>query len=81
MDVDEVADELYALAPRDFVAARDARSKEAKAAGDPDAAKQIAALRKPTVVAWVANLLVRRRADDVEPLLEPATRCARRPRR
>jgi hypothetical protein len=70
VDVDEVADELYALAPRDFIAARDARSKEAKAAGDPAAAKQIAGLRKPTVVAWVANLLVRRRADDVAPLLE-----------
>ena len=70
VDVDEVAAELYGLPPRDFVAARDARAKEAKADGDADAARAISVLRRPTVVAWLANLLVRERPDQVEPLLE-----------
>jgi hypothetical protein len=70
MDVDAVAAELYGLPPRDFVAARDAKAKQARSDGDAAAAREIAALRKPTVVAWLANLLVRERADQVEPLLE-----------
>jgi hypothetical protein len=69
-DVDAVADELYALHPGEFIAARDARVKAARAAGDRDAAARIAALRKPTVVAWLANLLARESGDHVRPLLE-----------
>lgn len=68
-DVGEVADELYALRPTDFIAARDARVKAAKAAGDPDQAKAIGELRKPTVVAWLANQLARHRPDEVAPLV------------
>jgi chromosome segregation ATPase len=69
-NVDEVADELYALHPAEFVAARDARAKQARAAGDREGARRISGLRKPTVVAWLANLLARERADSVRPLLE-----------
>jgi hypothetical protein len=36
-EVEEAADQLYALSPREFTAARDARAKEAKEAGDKDA--------------------------------------------
>ena len=70
MDVDQVADELYGLTPEQFTPARNARANEAKAAGDKDAAAQIAGLRKPTAVAWLANSLARQRPDEIGPLLE-----------
>jgi hypothetical protein len=68
--MDEVADELYGLTPEQFTPARNARVKEAKAAGDKDAAAQIAGLRKPTAVAWLANALARQRPDEIGPLLD-----------
>lgn len=70
MDVDSVADELYSLPPEQFVAARDDRVKEARDDGDREAARAIAAFRRPTVVAWLANLLARHHPEDVEPFLE-----------
>lgn len=70
MDLDAVADELYALPPSEFVAARGKRSKQARAEGDAGLAAAITKLRKPTVGAWLANLLVRERADDVGRLIE-----------
>src|SRR5436190_709022 len=57
--LDDVADELYGGAPSDFIAGRDAAAKRAKADGDRELAEQIAALRKPTVSAWLVNLLFR----------------------
>src|SRR4051812_4233450 len=69
-DFDPTADALYALSPRDFTAARDERAAELRKAGDRDGAAAIKALRKPTVTAWLANQLVRRHRDEVEPLLE-----------
>jgi hypothetical protein len=67
---DDAADELYGLSPRDFTGARDARAKEVKASGDAQTARQIKALRKPTVAAWLANQLVREHREEVSPLLE-----------
>ena len=63
------ADELYALPPEEFTAARDAAAKAAKV-GDPDRAKELKALRKPTVSAWLVNLLAAHEADLLEQLLE-----------
>lgn len=70
MDVDAVADELYGLAPNAFTPRRDALVKQARSAGDREAAAEIAALRKPTVVAWLANQLARRSPEAIAPLLE-----------
>ncbi|MEU9479786.1 hypothetical protein [Streptomyces sp. NPDC048191] len=70
MDLDAVADELYALRPEEFVAARDRRALEAREAGEHALAKEIGALRRPSLAAWAGNLLVRRRREEVEPLLE-----------
>ena len=53
--LDAIAAELYALPPVEFTAARNARASAV--AGD--LAKQVKALRKPTVVAWAVNLLAR----------------------
>jgi hypothetical protein len=65
VSVDDVADELYALPPEDFTAARDAAAKNA----DGDDRKAVKALRRPTVSAYVINALVRRRREEVEALV------------
>lgn len=57
MDFDEVADELYAGDPAEFVSVRNQRAKEAKAAGDAALAERIRALRKPTLAATIVNRL------------------------
>jgi hypothetical protein len=69
-DVEELTDPLYDLPPGQFVAARDAAARQARAAGDRDAAAAIAALRRPTVVAWLANLLARQRPQEMTRFLE-----------
>ncbi|RDI36013.1 hypothetical protein DEU38_101493 [Rhodococcus sp. AG1013] len=69
MDVEEVADELYGLDPSVFVAARTGRVEQAKARKDRDAARALAALRKPTTVGWLVNLLARESPDDVSAVL------------
>jgi len=62
--------ELYTAPPDGFVAARDELVAEAKAAGQTDRAKQLGKLRKPTVAAWVVNLLAIRRPELVDQLVE-----------
>ena len=58
--------ELYALPPEEFTAARD---RAAKAAGDRDRAKQLKALRRPSVSAWLVNLLAVNEGDLLEQLI------------
>jgi hypothetical protein len=70
VDLDEVADELYALPPEEFIPARKAREDEAKADGDKALAKEIGALPKPSTAAWVCNLLVREARDEIAGLVE-----------
>jgi hypothetical protein len=55
--------ELYLLDPDEFMARRQDLADQARAAGDPAAAKQITKLRKPTRSAWVVNRLVRTDPD------------------
>ena len=62
----EIADQLYGLPLPEFTPARDARAKALKGT---DLAKQVKALRKPSVAAWVVNLLVRRESQQVEQVL------------
>ncbi|GGU23604.1 hypothetical protein [Streptomyces coeruleorubidus] len=69
MDFDAVADELYALRPEEFTAARSSAVAAARTAGDRELADRIGTLRKPSLAAWASNLLVRSRPGDVEPLL------------
>ncbi|MEU1575072.1 hypothetical protein ABZ519_28730 [Streptomyces collinus] len=69
MDYDSVADELYALRPEEFTAARASAMASARTAGDRELAARIGALRKPSLAAWVSNLLVRSSPGEVEPLL------------
>jgi hypothetical protein len=51
--------ELYTADPDGFTARRAEFAAQAREAGEPAAAKQIMALRKPTRSAWVVNRLVR----------------------
>lgn len=64
-----MADELFGLAPANFIRARDARARAAREAGDRELATRITALRKPTNVAWLANQLARDRPEQVRPFL------------
>jgi hypothetical protein len=70
MTLDDIAVDLYGLAPSEFVPARTARVQAAKDAGDKELAAAIGKLRKPTVTAWTVNLLAREAPDDVEALLQ-----------
>jgi hypothetical protein len=69
VDLDDVADALYALDPDEFVPTRDAEAARARAAGERALAGKIRALRKPTVAGWLANQVARRYADDVAELV------------
>ncbi|MCU7726721.1 hypothetical protein ODJ79_23575 [Actinoplanes sp. KI2] len=70
---DALIQRLYEEPPDGFVAARTAAINDAKQAGDRDAAKRLAALKKPTVAAWVVNLLALRRPDLIEQLVDLST--------
>ena len=67
---DDFIQRLYEAPPDGFVAARSAAIDEARKSGDRDTAKRLAALKKPTVAAWVVNLLALRRPDLIEELVE-----------
>jgi hypothetical protein len=67
--LDDVADELYAARPDEFIPLRDEAVARAKEAGDRDLARAIGRLRRPTRAAWLSNLLARQRPDQLEGLL------------
>lgn len=69
-DFDEAVDELYALPPAQFVAAREDRVKAARAADDRELAARIHALRRPTAGAWMVNLLARHRPEVLRQLVD-----------
>lgn len=64
-----IARDLYGVSPAEFTEARNARAKRAKAEGDPDLAKAVAGLRKPSVAAWVVNLMVRQLPERIGELV------------
>ena len=76
-ELDEIADELYALHPDAFAAARDERVRQARAEGKPTVARDLARLRRPTMSAWLVNLLWRDQPEVVEQLLGIAEGLAR----
>ncbi|MFF1817146.1 hypothetical protein ACFVWG_07605 [Kribbella sp. NPDC058245] len=69
MDFEEAADQLYASPAADFIATRNELAKELKADGDQLASTRLKALRKPTVAAWVTNLVAQHAADDLDDLI------------
>jgi hypothetical protein len=71
MGLREVADELYATAPADFTASRNAAAGRAD---DKTLAKEIRALRKPSASAAAVNALVRENPELVDSILEVGDR-------
>jgi hypothetical protein len=61
---------LYTAPPEEFVAVRSEEVAKARKARDTGLAREIGGLRKPTVAAWLVNLLAHQRPDLVEELLE-----------
>jgi hypothetical protein len=68
--VTEVADELYALTPAQFTAARDERARQVRVAGQRDEAAAIKKLARPTASAWLVNQLARTAPDRMAQLYE-----------
>src|SRR5262245_53216861 len=67
MAADEL-DELYGVRPEEFTALRTELAAAAKKRGDAEAAKRISSARRPTVAAWVVNLLAHTNADAKDSL-------------
>ncbi len=63
-----LADELYALPLAEFTPVRDARARELRAEDRP-LSDRVKRLRKPSLAAWVLNLLVRREPEQVDQVL------------
>ena len=68
----DATEELYSADPDEFTQRRADLAAEARHNGEAAAAKQIAALRKPTRSAWVVNRLVRAHPDAAGKLAELA---------
>nr|WP_202888393.1 hypothetical protein [Kribbella solani] len=60
---------MYAAPAGDFIASRNALAKQLKADGDALGSTRLKALRKPTVAAWVTNLVARQVPDELDELL------------
>ena len=69
MDLTATAAALYALPLDEFTRARDARAKEAAAAGDKELGGEIRKLKKAATPAWLVNLLVGHQRDEIEQVL------------
>jgi hypothetical protein len=71
--LDEIADELYSGLPAEFTVARNAASHAARNSGDVELAGALHRMHKPTVAAWLANLLVRDQPHEIAHLVALGT--------
>jgi DNA repair exonuclease SbcCD ATPase subunit len=69
-DLEDAVAALYRLPLGEFVAARDQLARQLRAAGQRDAARQVAALRRPLISAWAANQLAHAAPHAMADLLE-----------
>ncbi|MBO2452654.1 TolC family protein [Actinomadura barringtoniae] len=70
MDLASATRDLYGVIPAEFMARRKDLVQEARDSGDPALAKQLGALRRPTLSAWAVNLLSRSSAEELGWLLD-----------
>jgi hypothetical protein len=63
-------DELYTLPLRDFIAARDRLASKLALGNQRERAREVKALRRPTVAAWVVNQLAHRNRGDLRRLID-----------
>jgi hypothetical protein len=67
-------DQLYALPPEQFTAARNELAKSLRADGQKSEADTVRGLKRPSVGAWVLNQLARTRPQEVRRLIEAGER-------
>jgi hypothetical protein len=67
---DAQLDQIYGAPLGEFISRRDALVKELKKAGDVGSAEALSKARRPTVVAWAVNQVVRSAPDALEELLD-----------
>jgi hypothetical protein len=72
VNLDEIADRLYALPPEEFTRARNEAERELRKAGDRAQADRVKALRKPNAAAGAVNRLVREHRREVDAFLGAA---------
>lgn len=65
-----IAEELYSLSPAEFTGTRNQWVRQTKADGDADLAKRVGELRKPSVSAWVVNMMMRHQGDQMAQVLD-----------
>ena len=65
-----IAEELYSLAPGEFTGTRNQWAKQTKGDGDAELAKRVTELRKPSLAAWVVNMLMRHQGDQMSQVLD-----------
>jgi len=73
-DLDRAGDGLYALPLEEFTTARNELAKRLRKEGDKEGAAEVAALRKPTLVAWAVDQLAHTRRREVDLLLDAGKR-------
>jgi hypothetical protein len=65
-----IAEELYSLPPTEFTGTRNQWAKHTRADGDPELAKRVGELRKPSVSAWVVNMMMRHQGEQMAQVLD-----------
>ena len=67
--LDRALDELYTVAPDEFVATRARLVAELRGEGETEAAKELGSARRPTVAAWALNQVAHRERSLIDELL------------
>jgi DNA repair exonuclease SbcCD ATPase subunit len=65
-----IAEELYGVLPGEFTGTRNQWAKQTKADGDAELARRVQELRRPSVAAWVVNMLMRHQGEQMTQVLE-----------
>lgn len=65
-----IAEELYALEPGAFTSTRNEWAKATRGEGDRELATRVTALRKPSMPAWVVNMLMRHQGEQMTRVLD-----------
>jgi hypothetical protein len=73
-DLEQELDDLFGVSLGDFTARRNELAARLKNAGQPEAADQVRALRKPSVPVWAVNQVARRDPDAMNRVVEAGRR-------
>jgi hypothetical protein len=71
---EQAGDELFGLAPEEFVAVRDELARRLRREGDAEAARRVKALRRPPLSAWAVNQLARGQQKALDQLMAAGER-------